>query len=113
MLIDKIMSVPLDPIGNISLVFQVVILFLLILGLPFVKGQNSKKNFKLHGYLTVAALVLHTFLILIVMIPSFASGFDEFGELVLFNSITVWSHVVLGTIAEILGVVLVLSLIHI
>ena len=84
-----------------------MILFLLILGLPFVRGQNSKKNFKLHGYSTVAALVLHTIIILIVMIPSFTSGFNEFGELTLFNSITVWSHVVLGTIAEILGIVLV------
>lgn len=57
------MSVPLDPLGNISLVFQVVILFLLILGLPFVRGMGGEKNLMRHGYLTVLALILHTILI--------------------------------------------------
>ena len=99
--------VELDPIGNISLVLQIVILFLLILGLPFAKGLNTKKNLAIHGYLTIAALVLHTILILIVMIPSFRNGFGEIGELSAISSFTVWSHVVLGTAAEISGIILV------
>jgi hypothetical protein len=60
-----------------------------------------------HGYSTVLALILHTILIFLVMVPSFAEGFGELGELSLFDSITVWSHAVLGTAAEVLGVILV------
>jgi hypothetical protein len=101
------MSVPLDPVGNISFVLQIVILFLLILGLPFVKGIGTKKNFMSHGYLTVLALVLHTVLIVIVMLPTFSSGFSDIGELSLFESFTVWSHAVLGTAAEVAGIVIV------
>jgi hypothetical protein len=37
------MAVPLDPLGNTVLSLQIVILFLLIIGLPFVKGRDSKK----------------------------------------------------------------------
>ncbi len=102
-----VLAVALDPVGNVSLSLQVAVLFLLILGLPFIRGQNGRKTFLWHGYSTVAALVLHTILILIVMIPSFTRGFSEFGGLTLFNSIIVWSHAVLGTTAEVLAIVLV------
>ncbi len=98
---------PLDPIGNISLILQIVILFLLILGLPFFRGQKDQKNLTVHGYFTVAALVLHTILIFLVMIPTFTGGLGELGELSLFNSFTVWSHIVLGTAAEVLGVIII------
>ncbi len=99
--------VELDPVGNVSLVLQIVILFLLVLGLPFVKGINSKKNLARHGYLTIVALVLHTILILIVMVPSFTGNFGEIGELSAIALFTVWSHAVLGTTAEVLGIILV------
>jgi len=108
----SVLAVALDPVGNVSLSLQVAILFLLILGLPFIRGQNSRKNLTWHGYSTVAALVLHTILILLVMIPTFAMGFSEFGGLTLFNSITVWSHVVLGTTAEVLGIILATVWLH-
>ncbi len=101
------MSVELDPIGNISLVLQIVILFLLILGLPFVKGIGTKKNFIRHGYLTVLALVLHTVLIVLVMLPTFSNGFGDIGGLSLFDSVTVWSHAILGTLAEVAGIVII------
>ena len=101
------MSVPLDPAGNISLILQVVILFLLVLGLPFVKGIGGKKNLILHGYLTVLALVMHTILIFVVMIPSFNNGFGEIGELSFLGAFNVWSHAILGTLAEILGFIVV------
>jgi hypothetical protein len=101
------MSVPLDPIGNISLVLQVVILFVLLLGLPFVKGTGNSKNFIRHGYLTVLALVLHAILIFIVMIPAFAEGIVEISNLPLLSTINVLSHAILGTIAEVLGFVIV------
>ena len=101
------MTVPLDPVGNISLILQVVILFLLVLGLPFARGFGGKKNLMLHGYLTILALVLHTILIFIVMIPSFSSGLGELADLSLLEAFNVWSHVILGTIAEILGFIVV------
>jgi hypothetical protein len=103
----SVSAVSLDPVGNVSLILRIVILFLLILGLPFVRGQNSRKNIIWHGYSTVLALVLHTILIFVVMIPTFAGGFAEIAGLSLFNSISVWSHAVLGTTAEVSGIMLV------
>jgi len=95
-----------DP-GSISLALQVVILFLLILGLPLARGFGGKKNLMRHGYLTILALILHTILIFIVMIPTFTSGFGELGELSFLNAFNVWSHAILGTTAEILGFIVV------
>lgn len=99
--------VPLDPVGNISLVLQIVILFLLILGLPLARGFGVKKNLMRHGYLTVLALILHTFLIFIVMIPIFGNGLGELAGLSFPYSLTVWSHVIFGTAAEVLGILVV------
>lgn len=105
----SLLAMPLDPVGNVSLSLQIVILFLLVLGIPFVRGQNSRKNLLRHGYSTFLALILHTILILIVMIPTLIGGVSEFAGLSPFYSITVWSHAVLGTTAEILGIILVVS----
>jgi len=99
--------VALDPVGNVSFALQIVILFLLVLGLPFFRGGAKEKNWIWHGYSTVAALVLHTILIFIVMVPSFASGLDELSGVSAFDSVTVWSHIVLGTTAEVLGIIIV------
>ncbi len=101
------MNVPLDPVGNISLILQITILFLLVLGLPLVRSGNSKKNLLRHGYLTVLALALHTVLILIVMIPTFDNGVGELGSLSFFNFLTVWSHAVLGSTAEVVAAIIV------
>lgn len=101
------MAVPLDPLGNVVLSLQIVILFLLVLGLPFVKGRDSKKNLMRHGYLTALALMLHTVLIFIIMIPSLDSNLQAIGELTILESINVWSHAVLGTAAEVSGAILV------
>lgn len=103
------MAAPIDPVGNTVLSLQIVTLFLLILGLPFAKRRNEKKNLTRHGYLTTSALVLHTVTILIVMIPSFYTNFDSVGELSILQSTTVWLHTATGIAAEILGIVLVAS----
>jgi hypothetical protein len=103
------LMVPLDAVGDISLVLQIAILFLLILGLPFLRGVGSKKNLMWHGYSTLAALVLHTILIFLVMVPAFTGGFDELSGLSLAYSATVWSHIILGSAAEILGLIVVVS----
>jgi hypothetical protein len=99
--------VALDPIGNVSLILQIVILFLLILGLPLVKGANTKQNLMRHGYLTVIALALHTILIFVVMIPSFTKGVGEIAGLSLIDSFNILSHVILGTAAEILAIIII------
>jgi hypothetical protein len=101
--------VALDPVGNVSLIIQIIILFLLILGLPFFRGQINRKNFILHGYSTLFALFLHTILIFLVMIPTLTNGLGELATLSLFDSFTVWSHAVLGTVAEVLAIILVVS----
>ena len=102
--------VALDPVGNVSLSIQIVILFLLILGLPLVRrGESAKENLIVHGYLTLTAILLHTVLILIVMIPSFTTGLGELTTLSFLASLTFWSHAVLGTTAEVLGIILVVS----
>ncbi len=101
------MAVPLDPLGNVTLSLQIVILFLLIIGLPLVRGRNSQKNVKRHGYLTALALLLHTILIFVIMIPSFDTNLQVLNTLSISGSILVWSHVALGTIAEIAGLLLV------
>ena len=97
----------LDPIGNISLILQVTILFLLILGLPSVRGRNEQKIASRHGYLTLLALVLHTALIVIVMVPAFTGGLESINGLPPLFVFNVWSHIVLGTVAEVLGVIVV------
>ena len=103
------MAVPLDPVGNTVLILQMIILFLLILGLPFARKRTEKKNVTKHGYLTTSALVLHTVTILVVMVPSLYANFGSIGELSLLPSIVVWLHATTGIVAEILGIILVAS----
>ncbi len=97
----------LDVMGNISLSLQVAIMFLLILGLPLSHGVGGKKNLMRHGYLTVVALVLHAILIFWAMIPTFVNGLMDISNLPILSAINVWSHIVLGTFAEILGIIIV------
>ena len=103
------MPVALDPLGNTVLSLQIVILFLLILGLPFVRGRDSRRNVFRHGYFTLLALVLHTVLIFLVMVPSLGSNLQAIGGLSILESINVWSHAVLGTVAEVSGIAVVAS----
>ena len=96
------MSISFDP-GDASLVLQVVVFFLLVLGLPFVKGIGTKKNFMIHGRLTFLALILHTAFIFVAMVPSLGGGFGEVAGLSFLDVPIFWSHVILGTFALILG----------
>ena len=101
------MTIPLDPVGNVSLILKVVILFLLIIGLPSFKGRDENKNTSRHGYFTVLALILHTILIIVVMIPTFSNGIGELGSLPPLYLFNVLSHAVLGTIAEVMGLIII------
>jgi hypothetical protein len=102
-----VLQAALDFSGDVSLALQIVILFLLILGLPFVREAGNLKNLTWHGYSTVAALLLHSILIFLVMIPSLGDGISELAGASLFFLVTVVSHAALGTIAEIVGVIIV------
>ncbi len=93
----------LDLAGNITLTFSVVSLFLLVLGLPLIRGVNSFRNLMMHGYATIVALILQTIFVLIVMIPSFISNFDHIVGLPPFDSLDTWLHVGLGIFAEASG----------
>jgi hypothetical protein len=93
------MSLPFDP-GDASLVLQVVIFFLLVLGLPFVRGIGAKKNFVIHGRLTFLALIFHVVLVFVAMVPSLGGGFAGFSFP---SALIFWSHVFFGTVALILG----------
>jgi hypothetical protein len=101
------MALPLDTMGNISLILQIIIVFLLLLGLPLEKRVASKKEIRTHGYLIVFALVFHTLLIFVSMIPSLVGGFGRLEMLPSFEVALVWSHIILGVVVEILGFLIV------
>ena len=94
---------PLDLTGNIVLTVSVTSLFLLVLGLPLVRGLNNRKTLTIHGYLTIVALVLQTITVLWVMIPSFIVNMTAILALPLTGAITSWLHFVLGVAAEASG----------
>jgi hypothetical protein len=94
------MAVPLESFGNTVLSLQIAILFFLVIGLPFVKGRENKKNAKRNGYLTALCLVLRAFLIFVVMIPFSDRNFGVVSNLSILGSIDLWSHVILGTTVE-------------
>jgi hypothetical protein len=73
------------------------------LGLPLVKGINTKKNLTRHGIMTIVALTLQAILIFVIMVPSFV---NHFGEIVLLQkmfSFNIWLHVILELLSFISG----------
>ena len=94
---------PLDLVGNVTITLSVTSLFLLIIGLPLVRGLTSKKNLERHGYLTIAALFLQTLLVLVVMIPSFTNNINAILALSPAYSMDTWLHVGLGVFSEASG----------
>ncbi len=94
--------------GNITLTLSVTILFLLVLGLPLVRGINNKKNLIRHGYLTIVALVAQTILVFVVMLPSTFRSPSAIIALPPLYSFNTWSHFVLGAVAESSGLWFVL-----
>jgi hypothetical protein len=102
------MSAPVDFVGDVSLILQVVILFILILGVPLVKGESKNpKNFLIHGYLTALALGLHTVLVAVIMIFLAQDGLVGMFTLPLLNIVVSLSHIVLGFVALALGFIVV------
>jgi hypothetical protein len=93
----------LDLAGNIVLTFSVTCLFLLVMGLPLVRGLRNKKNLMRHGYLTIIALIIQTIMVVWVMVPSFIANISPILTLNPLYSLDTWLHVALGVFAEISG----------
>ena len=93
----------LDLMGNITLSASVAILFLLVLGLPLIRGANSKQNLIRHGYLTIVALIMQTILVFVVMVPSVLRSTDSILTLQPAYAVNTWVHFGLGVVAEVLG----------
>jgi hypothetical protein len=87
---------------NVVLALSVVILFLLVVGLPLVRGINTKKNLKRHGILATFALTLQTILFL-VMLPSFVKNFVSIIALSPLYEVNTWLHFTLGSVAIVSG----------
>lgn len=89
---------------DITLISQIAILLLLILGYKYVK----EKKLKTHGLIMTIALILHTLTILFVMIPSFIIYFDVLLRNVFsLGSIITLVHAIAGILAELFGIILV------
>jgi uncharacterized membrane protein YozB (DUF420 family) len=90
--------------ANVTLAFQIVILVLLLYGYWLFRSRRYRD----HGVDTSAALALHTITILYVMIPMLLDEYDRFiSVLQPASTINLALHVITGSTAEILAVLLV------
>lgn len=94
-------------LATVSLIVQFVVLALLFGGLWLKKA----KKFRQHGIAMLTAVVLHAITILVVMVPSFISGFSSPASIDLANVLVVTSliHAFAGIAALLLGIWLVAS----
>jgi uncharacterized membrane protein YozB (DUF420 family) len=94
-------------LATLSLIVQFVVLALLFGGL----WLKKTKKFRQHGIVMLTAVVLHTITILVVMMPTFISGFSSPGSIDLANALVVTTlvHAFVGIAALLLGVWLVAS----
>jgi K+-sensing histidine kinase KdpD len=95
-------------IGDLSLIVQIIIFFILILGLPLTReGAKNAKNLLRHGYLTTFALALHTILVVIIMIFLALDGYSDIFSLPIPSIVVDLGHIILGFAALIIGWIVV------
>ncbi len=95
-------------IGDLGLVVQIVIFFILVLGLPLTRNTvKDTKNLLRHGYLTAFALILHTIAVVIVMILLVLGGYSTFFSLPILSLMVTLTHMILGVAALVIGYVVV------
>jgi uncharacterized membrane protein YozB (DUF420 family) len=94
-------------VATVSMVIQIVVLVLLFAGI-WLKGM---KKFRQHGIVMLTAVVLHTIMILVWMIPSFRSLFGSPSSINLADmfTVTILVHAFMGIAAALLGIWLVAS----
>ena len=90
--------------NDITLLMQIAILLLLLLGYIYKRSGKLRK----HGLIMGSAVILHLITIFAVMIPSFAINFSLLREPSV-GVIVTWIHVIIGATAIALGTRLVLS----
>ncbi len=93
--------------ATISLILQIVVLVLLFAGV----GLKGRKKFRQHGIVMLAAVVLHTIVILAWMVPSFSTllSFPSSINLADMIVVTILVHAFMGIAADLLGIWLVVS----
>jgi hypothetical protein len=95
-------------IGDLSLIIQIIVFFILILGLPLTKeGAKNTKNIIRHGYLTTFALALHTVSVVAIMIILSLNGYSDIFSLPVLSIAVDLAHIILGFVAIILGWIVV------
>lgn len=89
---------------DITLLSQIALLLILIVGYKLIKD----KKLKTHGLIMSIAVLLHTITIFMVMIPSFIIHFDTLLKNAFsLGVIITWIHALAGITAELLGIVLI------
>jgi uncharacterized membrane protein YozB (DUF420 family) len=92
-------------IATASLILQIAALCMLFAGLAF----KGRKKLRQHGLAMVAAVAVHTVLILVWMIPSFASLFAVSTNFTDIITMAIMAHAFTGIAADGLGIWLVAS----
>jgi hypothetical protein len=95
-------------LARFVLAISISLIWLQVVGLPLVKGMNTKKNLIRHGYLTAFVVVLQTVIVLLGMVPPINGNiFSVLAGLPMMFSLNIWLHVILGVIAIAAGIALV------
>ena len=96
---------PLDHSRHFILALSVVIFFLLVLGLPLIRGMNTKKNLIRHGILATTGLALQTVFVLVAMIPVLPEISTKILTLEPTYAFNTWLHIFAGSAAIVSGIV--------
>ncbi len=99
----------LDFQGNVVSIIQVIALILLVLGVYPNRIRTKNRNLILHGFFSVAAIILNLSTVILVMIPVFVSDLGSVSNFSLVQSLIVWLHVILGIVAIVLGLMIIFS----
>jgi hypothetical protein len=95
-------------LARFVLAISISLIWLQVVGLPLVKGMNTKKNLIRHGYLTAFVVVLQTVIVLLGMVPPINGNiFSVLAGLPMMFSLNIWFHMILGVIAIAAGIALV------
>jgi uncharacterized membrane protein YozB (DUF420 family) len=94
-------------LADLSLLLQVAILLVLLASLWF----KFKRSYLRHGISMGMAVVLHTISIFALMVPSLLASRGLFGDLLNRLALVVLSHAVLGSLVEVMGLILLSMLV--
>lgn len=92
-------------LSDVNLLFQLAILFVLVLGFSFKRRRIYAK----HGATMGIAVALHTVAIFAIMVPSLSALIGSFENLLALPELVILSHAVLGSLVELLGLYLVVA----